>query len=169
LRGLFTLDQYEAAPLIRKSDAAGKVVVLDRYWPSNTCYGAEDGFDPEVLTSLSSSLPEADIYFYIDVTVEEAAKRRPVPRDRYEKDKAKLERVRKRYIDLWHKNMKPDFAGERLFIKGPLWVMIDGHQEPDAITAQMISWISLVRASNRGGILIEARDKTARSQIVRKP
>lgn len=145
LRGLFALDQYAAADEIKWLHEAGHVVILDRYWPSNVCYGVEDGFDMGVLRSISSSLPQADIYFYIDVSIEEAAKRRPIPRDRYERDKEKLARVRDRYLDLWKVEGKGGVGmlGDSVSLTPPLWIVIDGHQKQEEVTEQMLGWVRL--------------------------
>lgn len=148
LRGLFALDQYEGAAEIRRLSACGITVVLDRYWPSNVCYGAEDGFDSNILRNVSSSLPAADIFFFIDVSVEEAARRRPQARDRYEKDKAKLARVRQRYLDMWwlegHNGVTLT-NNDSVFFTRPLWVVINGEQPKEKITEQMLSWVKLVQ------------------------
>lgn len=148
LRGLFALDQYEGAAEIRRLTSCGITVILDRYWPSNVCYGAEDGFDSGVLRNVSSSLPVPDIFFFIDVSVEEAARRRPQARDRYEKDKAKLARVRQRYLDMWWLEGRDGVTlnnGDTVFFTKPLWIVIDGEQPKEKITEQMLNWVKLVQ------------------------
>jgi hypothetical protein len=37
----------------------------------------------------------------LDISVEEATKRRPEARDRYERDKEKLKHIRDRYLYMW--------------------------------------------------------------------
>jgi|WetSurMetagenome_2_1015567.scaffolds.fasta_scaffold22252_7 dTMP kinase len=148
LRGLFALDQYEAAAEIKHLLSSGNTVILDRYWPSNVCYGVEDGFDMGNLLNISSSLPEADVYFYIDVSVEEATRRRPQARDRYERDKEKLARIRDRYLEMWRDQGRGSLTmldNGTVFFSKPLWVTIDGHQETEKITEQMVSWVELLR------------------------
>lgn len=148
MRGLFALDQYEGAAEIRRLHKQEITVILDRYWPSNVCYGAEDGFDPDVLQNVSSSLPQADIYFFIDVSVEEGARRRPKARDRYEKDKDKLKRIRQRYLDMWWLESQGNVtlnADGTVFFRKPLWVIINGEQEQEQVTDQMLSWVSLLQ------------------------
>jgi len=147
LRGLFALDHYEGAAEIRRLHGLEMTVILDRYWPSNVCYGAEDGFDPEILQNVSSFLPEADVYFFIDVSVEESARRRPQARDRYEKDKEKMKRIRQRYLDLWWLEGRGNvtLSGDDIFFTKPLWVTINGEQEREKIVEQMLTWVRLVQ------------------------
>jgi dTMP kinase len=147
LRGLFTLDQYEGAAEIRRLHELEMIVILDRYWPSNVCYGAEDGFNEDILKNVSSSLPAADVYFFIDVSVEEATRRRPEARDRYERDKPKLARVRQRYLDLWWLEQNHSFPadGRGIFYTKPLWIVINGEQEATKITEQMLCWVRLLQ------------------------
>jgi len=167
LRGLFALDQYEASEEIKAHDAAGKLVILDRYWPSNVCYGAEDGLPMEVLSSLSSSLPAADLYVYLDVPVSSLLRRQPVAEDRYGSDRSKLSRIRKRYIDLWHKYMK-SCHDHTLVLSPPIWVIINGHRSLGDVTSQIVHWIDLIKAADGGSLLVTTGSKQLKRQATRK-
>lgn len=100
-QALMLTDKYLAAAHIREVLRAGGVVVCDRWIPSSQCYGKADGLDPAWLDRMHSSLPQADLNIFIDVPVEEAMKRRPEARDRYEQDREKQKAVRKNYEALW--------------------------------------------------------------------
>jgi dTMP kinase len=115
LQALMYADRYEAAQEI-VAQSAKRDVVLDRYWQSGYCYGIEDGLDADLLLRLAARLPPADMNIYLDVPVDVATFRRPEARDRYEKDKAKLQRVRQRYLALWE--MKAATEDN--------WIVVDG-------------------------------------------
>ena len=118
---LATIDKYDAANEIRADLAAGTHVVCDRYTQSALAYGMADGIDETWLRRIQSSLPVPDLNIFIDVAEEEALRRRPQHRDRYEQDRQKQRLVRTIYRDLWK-------------VGGPgRWVVIDGHQSVEAV------------------------------------
>jgi dTMP kinase len=95
-------------------------IVCDRWWPSAVAYGQADGLDRKWLESLHVCLrdemrPRAsarEVYFFLDVSEQEALRRRPEARDRYEQNREKQQQVRENYLALW---------------KGrPSWYVIDG-------------------------------------------
>jgi len=112
---LATIDKYDAANDIRAAQAEGKHIVCDRYMQSALAYGMADGLDKEWLKRIQSSLPVPDLNLFIDVTEEEALKRRPQLRDRYEKDREKQRVVRQMYQDIWSMGL----PGR--------WVTVPGH------------------------------------------
>ena len=75
------------------------LLILDRYYLSGIVYGQADGLDREWLYKVHASLPEPDLFFVLDIPVEESVRRRPERRDYYEKNLEKLERVRALYLD----------------------------------------------------------------------
>lgn len=97
-------DKHDAAVDIRKQLAAGDFVVCDRWIPSSYCYGSADGLDPEWLDRMHASLPIADLNIFLDVSAEEALRRRPGMRDRYEENRELQQRVRENYQRLWRRN-----------------------------------------------------------------
>ena len=98
LQCLMTADKYDA---VSGSGDLGAIFVCDRWWQSAFVYGASDGLDPGWLGSVHSRLPDAYLNILLDVPVDVAMARRPVPRDKYEASESKRIDVRNRYLDLW--------------------------------------------------------------------
>jgi dTMP kinase len=98
-QSLFTLDRYDAAPEIKRALASGRSVVCDRYWLSGLMYGASDLVDSGMLERVHECLPQPDVWVLLDVPVEESFRRRPERQDVYERDREKLEGIRRRYIE----------------------------------------------------------------------
>jgi thymidylate kinase len=120
---MMVVDKYDAAPQIEAALAAGGVVVADRWWQSAYCYGAADGLPKEWLMRAHQRLPQADLNFWINIPPEEAHRRRPKARDRYEEDRAKQAAVRDHYNDLW--GALDDPLGT---FRNGRWIVIDGMQ-----------------------------------------
>lgn len=131
-------DKMEAAADIRAHLRAGRFVICDRWTPSCNAYGAADGLDRDWLKRVQEPLPEADLYLYLQVSEAEALRRRPVLRDRYEKDRAKQDVVRGEYERLWEANA---FPGSN---RG--WMTIDG-EGPDVATVHERIWAAVVAAA----------------------
>jgi dTMP kinase len=125
---MMTADKYAAAPEIRTRQESGLVTICDRYWPSGYAYGVADGLDQAWLREVHRALPQPDVCALIDLPVEVALARgregRPDVDDRYERDRAKLARVRDVYLELWAEN--------------PRWVVIDGALPAAAIHEQLV-------------------------------
>ena len=98
---LMLADKVDAAALIRKELATGKTVILDRYWQSAYVYGSTDHLDSEWLLRTHDVLPQADVNILLDLPEEEASRRRPQYRDRYEQNREKMAAVRLGYLSLW--------------------------------------------------------------------
>ncbi len=98
---LMVADKLDASWDIEHELLRGTSVVCDRWIPSAICYGAADGVDKEWLVCVHALLPQADLNIFLDVSPEEAIRRRPQARDRYERDREKQERVRGQYRQLW--------------------------------------------------------------------
>jgi len=128
-----TMDKYDAASELIALDRKGQFVILDRYWPSACCYGADDGLDFGSMLRINSCLPPADLYVLLDISVEKAAGRRPKARDRYERDKEKLARIRDRYLYMWDLMVNRNVAGS-------IWVVLNGHCEAKEITQRIVGY-----------------------------
>lgn len=101
-------DKVDAVLDIGAHIKAGCVVVCDRWMPSAYAFGVADGLDPSLLLRAMEVLPKADISIFIDLPPEEAQRRRPELRDRYEKDRAKQAVIAKNYGDLWLRKMNEE-------------------------------------------------------------
>jgi dTMP kinase len=102
LQSLMTINRYEAADQLRdaKSDKT-KFLVLDRYYASGIAYGEADGLDGKWLRQIHRSLPRPDLWVYLDVSVEESFRRRPVREDAYEASKERLAAALRAYSDFF--------------------------------------------------------------------
>ena len=130
-QALMTMDKYDAASEIKALDRKGIYVILDRYWPSACCYGADDGLDFSSMIRINSFLPQADLNILLDISVEEATRRRPEARDRYERDKEKLKHIRDKYLHMWE-------------VKGvggikKTWVVLNAEKSETEITRQILA------------------------------
>ncbi len=117
---LNTADKYMAAGNIDAVLRRGGIVICDRWWQSAYAYGAADGLDRRWLEDLHKHLPASDLNIYIDLPLEESLKRRPVLRDRYEKDAVKQQTVREIYRQLWDTTSSS-------------WPTIDGTGTPEEV------------------------------------
>ena len=130
-QALMTMDKYDAASEIKALARKGIHVILDRYWPSACCYGADDGLDFGSMIRINSCLPQANLNILLDISVEEATKRRPEARDRYERDKEKLRNIRDRYLHMWQ------VMG--VGMERRTWVVLNGEKSETEITRQILA------------------------------
>jgi len=118
-QALMLADKCNAAEELQELFLAGTPVVCDRWIPSAICYGAADGVDREWLMRAHLPLLSADLNIFLDITPEEALRRRPEARDRYERDREKQKRVREEYQRLWAGDYVDDETGAH-------YVTVDG-------------------------------------------
>lgn len=128
-------DKYDAARDITLQLRDGATVVSDRWWQSGWVYGKADGLEERWLSSVFRCLPQADLNIFIDVPPDEALRRRPEARDRYEKDRAKQEVVRKNYQYLWSSAAKEIYSDRSSYLVTPreAWMRIDGVRSVDEV------------------------------------
>jgi len=123
---LMLADKYDAAVDIEAHLGLGRVVICDRWWQSAFAFGVADGLDEDWVHRIHAGLPQPWLNIFIDVPPEEALKRRPEARDRYERDRAKQVKVRENYERLWTN-------------AGVDYVKIDGLGTPDEVHARIWS------------------------------
>lgn len=109
LQALMSANRYEHFGALRDAERE-RALVLDRYWISGLAYGLADGLDRRWLLAIHEALPLA-IHVLIDVPEDEALRRRPEARDRFERDHVKQQVVRVVYGDIF---TKPENFGSRL-------------------------------------------------------
>lgn len=129
LQALFLADKADAAADIEDHLDNDRIVICDRWAPSAICFGEADGLDPAWLQRINEVLPLVDLYILIDVPEEEALRRRPNLRDRYEKDRAKQAVVRANYDTLWKAGAEGDDA--------EAWVRVDGVGTVEEVAARI--------------------------------
>jgi len=124
LQLLYVANRLEHRARLELWRSAANVVVCDRYRASSVAYGEAQGLDPAWLEDIQRHLPEPDVTVLLDIAPEAAAKRKPVGRDRFERDLPMLARVRASY---------------RRQAAGPGWIVIDAEQSPDDVAAAVAS------------------------------
>lgn len=129
---LMVADKMDAACEIENALLVGHTVICDRWWQSAYAFGAADGLDPSWLARVHNELPQATMNIFIDVPPEEALRRRPEARDRYEKNRELQAKVRANYELLW-KDAGPDY------------VKIDGLGTPEEVHARI--WTAIQERS----------------------
>lgn len=118
-QSLATMDKYDAAPDIDAHLRVGHFVVCDRWIQSALAFGWADGLSVEWLQRVQARLPQADLNILLQIEPEEAHRRRPVLRDRYEKDRTKQALVATNYAALWSTQLGVRSHGR--------WVVVDGN------------------------------------------
>jgi dTMP kinase len=123
---LYVANRFERKADIERWDAAGLIVLFDRYVASGIAYGEGQGLDPGWLASIQGSLPQPELTILLDVAPDTTAARKTTGRDQYERDLALLTRVRESYL---RQAAHPD------------WVRVDAEQAPDVVAAEMAAAI----------------------------
>lgn len=124
---MMVADKYHAASEISKLLARGVDVVCDRYWQSAYAFGGSDGLDEQWLLDIHDMMPKPDLNILLTLSPEEALKRRPKLRDRYEMDRETQVKVRKNYEVLW--KMNPPES----------WRVVDAGRSKDDVFAEVVS------------------------------
>lgn len=96
-QSLFAANRYERAREVLAALRCGPVV-HDRYFLSSVVYGAVEGLDEEWLWEVHMRLPQPRIHILLDAPVDEGFQRRPERRDANERNREKLQLVRREYL-----------------------------------------------------------------------
>jgi dTMP kinase len=124
LQLLYIANRYEFRPRMRHWLAGGAIVICDRYLASSVAYGEAQGLDPSWLLDVQRYLPQPSLTIVLDIPPEVSLQRKHAARDRFERDLPLLSRVRASY---------------QRQATAPGWVLIDGQQPRDAVTAEVTS------------------------------
>jgi len=117
---LYVANRLEFKARLQRWIAAGDVVICDRYRASSIAYGEAHGLDGRWLSEIQRHLPDAVVTVLLDIGPKTAAARKKTGRDKYERDFELLSRVRDSY--------------RRQAAEGN-WILIDGEQTRDQVTA----------------------------------
>jgi|GEM_PF-40562 len=121
---LFIKDRLEhVKSLIIPSLKEGKVVILDRYYPSTIAYQGAEGFDFKELLILNETIaPTPDLLLYFDLPVETAIERLKERENEFSifEKKEKLIMIAKNYARLL-----PLFKGKKIDASQPVDKLID--------------------------------------------
>lgn len=127
IQSLMLADRMAAVDILNNP---GGVTICDRYTMSGVVYGLADGLEEPWLYNMHKCLPQADVQILLDGNPEIATKRRPVMRDRYEKDFAKLHKIREIYKSIWENKAKAE-SGR--------WYVINAMQEPIVVLHDIVA------------------------------
>ncbi len=141
---LYVANRYERRSDLERWLAGGLVIICDRYVASSIAYGTAQALDPAWLTDIQRFLPEPNLTVLLDIMPETAARRKAVGRDRYERDLALLNRVRKSYLEQLQET----------------WVRVDGEQSKEDVAEEVFSSVALRLASllSTGNSEVHAED-----------
>lgn len=128
---LYVANRYEFRPRIEQWLADGAVVICDRYLASSIAYGEAMGLDPVWLLEIQRHLPQPSLTILLDIPPEASLGRKQADRDKFERDLSLLSRVRESY---------------RRQAAGPGWVLVDGHCDREAVTAEVTAAVRRVLA-----------------------
>lgn len=124
-------DRIEHVGLLKTFVDDNRLLILDRYYLSGLVYGQADGLSLEWLERIHEVLPTADVFFFLDISVEESVRRRPDRRDYYEKNLTKLKKVRDLYLEMVTSRDEV--------------VRIDGTNDPETIALQISNFVLSLR------------------------
>jgi dTMP kinase len=130
---LFSANRWEAAKSIEAKLAEGTTLICDRYAYSGAAFTAAKGYDLEWCKSPDKGLPAPDAIVFLDMPVEEAAKRGDFGGERYEKIDFQKS-VKAKYMEL-QKGDKENLP----------WYVIDANQEIEAVQKEVAIIVDDVR------------------------
>jgi len=135
-------DKYEAVSDIESHLAHGMNVICDRWKPSGIAFGAADGVDVNWLDRAQERLPTADLNIFLSVSEEEALRRRPKLRDRYELDREKQKIIALNYNRMWSDRVTD-------MTEPKLWCIVDGEGPVDVVHARIWEQVMNAEAATR--------------------
>ena len=127
-QSLMASNRYEAADEIIRA-AQSQHVAFDRYSLSGIVYGTVEGLDPGWLWRLHSSLPQPDAWILLDAPVDTGFARRPERRDRNERNRGKLYKLRNEYLRV--------FDERAALFPSQFWRVIDAARSRDEVHASI--------------------------------
>ena len=135
---LYAANKWEVASSIAREIDFGRVVIVNRYTPSNLAYGVAHGLSLGWLEPLEKELPQADLVLILDVSPKASFERKEQLRDVHEENLFYLGKVRRVYLRLAKKYG---------------WKVVDGERDPRAVNLEL--WrhvLPLMRRSDRRAI-----------------
>jgi dTMP kinase len=127
-------DKLSAAAKIKSEVLDDCVVICDRWWPSGYVYAVAEGLNPDRMLACANGLPDADVTILIDVSLEEARRRKPLPDDRLEESTMLQRRVRSLYAELF---ANAHLRGRADMLAGAYHV-IDGNADVATVHARIL-------------------------------
>lgn len=120
---LFSANRWECVQLMLDKLRQGTTIICDRYAYSGVAFTAFKGYDLEWCRSPDRGLPAPDAVLYLELSIEDAARRGGFGQERYEKKEAQT---------LVKQIYEQQLRDER-------WQLFDATQTPDALHAQLLA------------------------------
>ena len=136
MQALQLMNRAVASKAIMNAAALGNAV-FDRYHASAICFGGADGLNVDMLIKAHRMLPWPDLWFFLDVPLEESIRRRPERRDRYESDNEHQNHVLTLYKNLFDYMNTPEAVAK--YGNTGKWVTINGMMPVDMVHEQVMS------------------------------
>jgi len=113
-----------------------RLIIVNRYSPSNLAYGLANGLNLDWLLNLEKGLPEADLIIVLDTSPEVSFKRKSVGRDIYERDLSFLRKVREAYLQLSQKFRWVVINGEKSIKNSHenIWEVVNKYIKEHSVT-----------------------------------
>lgn len=121
---LFAANRWERSPSLCETLHAGTTIICDRYSYSGIAFSAAKGLDMDWCAAPEIGLPQPDLVVFLDLSIEETARRGGYGAERYEKD-ALQRAVRSSYARL----------------RSSDWAVIDAAQPVDELTTSIASLV----------------------------
>lgn len=126
---LYAANKWEKEAEIRREIKRGRILIVNRYTPSNLAYGVAHGLAVGWLWALEKDLPDANAVMILDVAPRTSFRRKSRLRDVHEGDLAYLKKVRNAYKSLARKYG---------------WSIVDGQRAPADVHSEMWREVSTV-------------------------
>jgi dTMP kinase len=119
---LYAANKWERAASLNRQIDLGRILIVNRYTPSNLAYGVAHGLSLSWLESLENELPKPDAVLILDVSPRTSFRRKKQRRDAHEGDLSYLKEVRSTYLRLAKKYS---------------WTVIEGERDPKAVNVEL--------------------------------
>jgi dTMP kinase len=119
---LYAANKWERAASLNRQIDLGRVLIVNRYTPSNLAYGVAHGLSLSWLESLEKELPKPDLVLILDVSPRTSFRRKKQRRDVHEGDLSYLNKVRGTYLRLAKKYR---------------WTVVQGERDPEVVNAEL--------------------------------
>ncbi len=123
---LYSANKWENAASIAREVKLGRVVVINRYTPSNLAYGIAHGLSANWLERLEMDLPKPDLVLILDVSPRVSFERKRQLRDVHEENLSYLRKVRDAYLRLARKHG---------------WKIIDGECDAGIVSLELWKFV----------------------------
>jgi dTMP kinase len=119
---LYAANKWERAAAIAHQINLRRVVIINRYTPSNVAYGVAHGLSVNWLQPLEEGLPKPDLVLILDISPRASFMRKRRLRDVHEEDRSYLRKVRGIYLRL---------------AKRYRWKVIGAERDPRAVNLEL--------------------------------